>query len=337
MKLEILLWFMARRMAGLARSNPEFASRLKGRDCVLQVQTADRAIVRHFHFTGGRVLSQAHAHAQPDLCIRFQSAESAFQALTSTDKKIFVQGIQDKVIRVEGQYILLMWFAGLARFLRPSLPSKGRPKAEPPCIHFYFDFISPFGYLAAMKIEALAAQYGRQVHWHSMLLGVSVLKTMGLKPLAQTPLKGPYSAVDIYRLAALYQVPLSFPENGIAAPLPPARAFYWVRQQQPALAGEFAKRVYRAHWAEGRDIADPELLAGIAAELGLNGEALIRGIASEDIKQLLHSAVEHSLKLGVFGSPTFAVDGELIWGSDRLWMLEHWLKHGRWDMPTAVI
>lgn len=337
MKLEILLWFMAHRMASLAKSNFEFASRLKDRDCVLQIQTIDGAIVRHFHFTAGRVLSQAEAHDRPDLCIRFLSVESACHVLTCADKQIFVQGIQDKAIRVEGQYILLMWFAGLARFMRLGRSSQGCRKAGPPSIHFYFDFISPFGYIAAMKIEALAARYGRQVHWHSMLLGVSVLKTMGLKPLAQTPLKGPYSAVDIYRLAALYQVPLNFPENGIAAPLPPARAFYWVRQQSSALAGEFARRVYRAHWDDGRDIADPALLACIATDLGLNGEALKRGIASDDIKQLLHREIESSLKLGVFGSPTFAVDGELIWGSDRLWMLEHWLQHGRWDMPTAVI
>ena len=50
-------------------------------------------------------------------------------------------------------------------------------------MRFYFDFISPFGYFAALRIDALAARYGREVEWRPMLLGVTVLKVMGLKPL----------------------------------------------------------------------------------------------------------------------------------------------------------
>ena len=56
-------------------------------------------------------------------------------------------------------------------------------------IDFYFDFLSSYGYFASLRIEALAARHGREVRWHSMLLGVSVMKTMGLKPLLDTPLK----------------------------------------------------------------------------------------------------------------------------------------------------
>ena len=51
---------------------------------------------------------------------------------------------------------------------------------------FYFDFISPFGYFASLRVEALAARHGRTVDWHAMLLGVSVMKVMGLKPLLDT-------------------------------------------------------------------------------------------------------------------------------------------------------
>ena len=57
-------------------------------------------------------------------------------------------------------------------------------------MQFYFDFISPFGYFASLRIDALAAKHGRQDEWRSMLLGVSVLEVMGMKPLMETPLKG---------------------------------------------------------------------------------------------------------------------------------------------------
>jgi 2-hydroxychromene-2-carboxylate isomerase len=68
-------------------------------------------------------------------------------------------------------------------------------------IDFYFDFISPYGYFASLQIEQLAAKHGRSLRWHSMLLGVSVLKVMGLKPLLETPLKGDYVRRDMPRQA----------------------------------------------------------------------------------------------------------------------------------------
>ena len=59
-------------------------------------------------------------------------------------------------------------------------------------IEFYFDFISPFGYFASLRIDALAGRHGRRVDWYAIRLGVSVVKVMGLKPLLETPLKGAY-------------------------------------------------------------------------------------------------------------------------------------------------
>ena len=69
-------------------------------------------------------------------------------------------------------------------------------------IDFYFDFISLYGYFASLRIEALAARHGRGVNWHGMLLGVAVMKTMGLKPLLETPLKSDYVIRDCRALRA---------------------------------------------------------------------------------------------------------------------------------------
>ncbi|MEP7329929.1 MAG: DsbA family protein, partial [Betaproteobacteria bacterium] len=67
-------------------------------------------------------------------------------------------------------------------------------------IDFYFDFSSPYGYIAAQKIEALAARHGRTVNWHPILLGV-IFRTTGGAPLPQLPMKGPYSVHDFARSA----------------------------------------------------------------------------------------------------------------------------------------
>src|SRR5512141_1698770 len=66
-------------------------------------------------------------------------------------------------------------------------------------IDFYFDFLSSYGSFASLRIEAIAARHGRSVRWHCMLLGVAVMKVMGLKPLLETPLKGDYVRRDFAR------------------------------------------------------------------------------------------------------------------------------------------
>ena len=78
-------------------------------------------------------------------------------------------------------------------------------------IEFYFDFISPYGYLGSTQVEALAARYGRTVDWKPVLLGITVMKVMGLKPLPETPLKKDYILIDKPRMATLLGVKLVSP------------------------------------------------------------------------------------------------------------------------------
>src|SRR5690625_5863739 len=79
-------------------------------------------------------------------------------------------------------------------------------------LDFYFDFSSPYGYLAAEQIEALAARHGRRVAWRPFLLG-AVFKQIGGQPLVQQPLKGDYSRRDMERSARELELPLRFPED----------------------------------------------------------------------------------------------------------------------------
>jgi 2-hydroxychromene-2-carboxylate isomerase len=198
-------------------------------------------------------------------------------------------------------------------------------------VEFYFDFISPYGYLGSTQIDALAAKHGREVDWKPVLIGITILKIMGMKPLPETPLKGDYLKHDLPRMAKLLGVPIRY--HGIQGinSLAASRAFLWLKARDPALAKRFARAVYAKLWAEGVDITPAQAVADIAAPLGVDRGELLRAVASDEAKDALKRAVDEAIGKGVFGVPFFIADGEPIWGGDRLWMLEHWLEHGSWD------
>lgn len=201
----------------------------------------------------------------------------------------------------------------------------------PAPLQFHFDFISPYAYFASLRIEELAARHGRGVDWRPMLLGVAVLKVMGLKPLLDTPLKGDYIRRDVLRHARRHGIALGRDLNAsVGNPLPPARAFYWVKKHQPELAPALAHALFHAFWGEGRDLSTPESLGGLALPSGLDPQALVAGAASDEAATLLRNAVGASIQAGIFGSPTIVVDGEPFWGADRLQEVDEWLGCGGW-------
>ncbi|MDP1740783.1 MAG: 2-hydroxychromene-2-carboxylate isomerase [Polaromonas sp.] len=203
--------------------------------------------------------------------------------------------------------------------------------APPAPLHFYFDFISPFGYFASLRIEEIAARHGRRVDWHAMLLGVSVLKVMGLKPLLDTPLKGDYIRRDALRYMRRHGVQMQRKlDDPVMDPRAAGRAFHWVKQQHPELAARLAHSIYHAYWAEGRDLSSAEALASIALPDGLDSQRLQEGINSPEASPWLRSAVDASLKAGIFGSPTVVIDGEPFWGVQTLELAEEWLACGGW-------
>ncbi|OSZ75586.1 2-hydroxychromene-2-carboxylate isomerase [Hydrogenophaga sp. IBVHS1] len=203
-------------------------------------------------------------------------------------------------------------------------------KHEEP-IDFYFDFLSMYGYFASLRIEAIAARHGRSVRWHSMLLGVSVMKTMGLKPLLETPLKGDYVVRDSLRYVRKHGLQLARqPADPMMDPRPVARAFYWLRHNHPGTETSFAKEALDRYWRLAQDLGKPERVAEIAPLLGLEVAALREGMESDIARDELRNAVAVSLERGVFGSPFFIVDREPFWGSDRLEQLDDWLATGGW-------
>ncbi|GIX29400.1 MAG: 2-hydroxychromene-2-carboxylate isomerase [Burkholderiales bacterium] len=196
-------------------------------------------------------------------------------------------------------------------------------------IDFYFDYSSPYGYLASTRIEALAARHGREVVWRPILLG-AVFKVTGGQPLPTVPLKGDYARRDMLRCARYYGIPLRIPSKFPVATQAPARATYWLWDRDPAKAKALASALFHAYFVDDRDISSPEVTAEVAASMGLPGEALRAALQEPAVKERLRAETDAALARGVFGSPFFIVDGEPFWGVDRMDQLERWLETGGW-------
>jgi 2-hydroxychromene-2-carboxylate isomerase len=196
---------------------------------------------------------------------------------------------------------------------------------------FYFDFISPFGYLASLRVDELAQRYGRECRWHSMLLGISVLKVMGLPPLTQIPLKGDYLGVDLKRYLRRHKLTLARSrEMPPSNPIPAGRAFHFIDQRDPTLAKSVAKAILDAYWQRGTDIGSVDAVVTIAEQAGADAGALRDGFAHGEADRLLRAAVDRSLARGVFGSPFFIIDGEPFFGLEKMELVEDWLASGGW-------
>ena len=196
-------------------------------------------------------------------------------------------------------------------------------------VDFYFEFSSPYGYIATQLAEDFEKRIGRPLRWRPILLG-PVFKLTGQSPLTEVPLKGDYSKRDFQRSAGLhkvaYQHPAKFPIGTVAA----MRAFYWVADRDPALARKLAKALYAAYFVDGIDIGAAPAVIEIAESVGVDAAALATALEDPALKERAKKEVEGAIAAGVFGSPFFIVDGEPFWGVDRMPMMEQWIRTGGW-------
>jgi 2-hydroxychromene-2-carboxylate isomerase len=198
-------------------------------------------------------------------------------------------------------------------------------------VRIYHDFASPFSYLGSTQIEAVCARQGATVKWVPMVLG-GVFKAVGqiAVPIMAFPLaKRQLFLVDVLRFAEVYGVPCRFPSR---FPIRSIEALRWVlaaEEHSQAGAVALTHRIYRAYWGEDRDIAEGAVLAELAREVHLDAEWLASRARESDLKARLFANTEGAVKQGVFGAPTFILDdGTVIWGQDRLPILEHLLANG---------
>ena len=195
-------------------------------------------------------------------------------------------------------------------------------------IDFYFDFSSPYSYIASEWVEALAARHGRTVRWHAILLGAT-FQAAELKSPVSHPIKRDYSLRDFRRSARFEGVPYQQPEEFPIPTQNAARVFWWLHDSQATDAAiAWARAGLRAYFTRGLMLSQPEALKSLAAANGLDAPQAEAAWNDPQWKARLKRANDEAIAAGVFGAPFFFVDGEPFWGNDRKAQIERWLAQG---------
>lgn len=195
-------------------------------------------------------------------------------------------------------------------------------------LSFFFDFSSPFAYLASTQVEAVAARAGATLSFKPFLLG-ALFKALGgpdVPLFSMPPTKQRHARDDMFRWADFYGVPLTFPSR---FPMNTVKTLRMVLQLPEEQRAPLIHAIYRAAWAEDRDINDDAVLTALAVGVGLDGAALVAGTKQDAVKERLKSATDEAIRLGLFGAPSFLVGDLLFWGQDRLGFVEKALQGWR--------
>jgi 2-hydroxychromene-2-carboxylate isomerase len=196
-------------------------------------------------------------------------------------------------------------------------------------IRFFYDIVCPYAYLASTQIDRLE-KYA-DVEWVPMLLGgiFKYLQAPQVPALQMSKGKAMMNELDLYRWADQWQVPFQFSPHHPQRSVECQRLLCMVEGDQRRA---MSQRLYQAYWQDGM-IINEDLLADICRSFDLP-ENLWQ---TEEAKQKLIASTEIAYRLGVFGAPTFEINGELFWGQDRIdLMMDRYFKHltqrgGHWE------
>lgn len=198
-------------------------------------------------------------------------------------------------------------------------------------LHFYYDVVCPYAYLASLQIDAFAASHGLAVERHPVLLG-GLLRSFGAADDPNAQMSAPrarHTHGDIRRHGMLYGRPLQVPAGH------PRRTVTAMRLVVAAPASQrtdVARALFEAYWEHGLDVADPQVVSSVATRFGIAPDV----VDDPAVKADLRARTDAAAARGVFGVPTFVHEGALVWGQDRLGVLAAALGRPPTD-PAAPI
>ena len=184
-------------------------------------------------------------------------------------------------------------------------------------VEFYFDVGSPAAYLAFKRLPAICEVAGAQLAFKPMLLG-GVFQATGNQSPMNIPAKGRYMVDDLERFARRHGIAFRhnpfFPINTLTL----MRMATGLQLREPARLLPYVEAVYRAIWAEGKDMNDPAMVAAVLQGAGFDPQAMLALAAEPEVKERLKAVTQEAVGRGVFGAPTCFVGGQMYWGQDRL-------------------
>ena len=195
-------------------------------------------------------------------------------------------------------------------------------------LEFYFDYGSPYSYLADTQVEAIARRAGARLDRRPMLLG-GVFKATGNASPVTVPAKGRWMNDDLQRWARRYGVSLRFNPHFPINTLTLMRGATGLQLRSPGDFPRYLDVVQRAMWEAPRNLGDAEVLAATLAESGFDPAAFAALVADPEVKARLIATTEEAVARGAFGAPTFFVGEQMFFGQDRLEFVREALLAGR--------
>jgi 2-hydroxychromene-2-carboxylate isomerase len=184
-------------------------------------------------------------------------------------------------------------------------------------VEFYFDVGSPAAYLAWTQLPQIAQQAGATIAYKPFLLG-GVFQASGNRSPMEVPSKGKYMQGDLERYARRYGVPFRhnphFPINTLML----MRGALGLQLRDTGRMTSYVDAVFRAIWVDGKNMNDPATVGAVLQQAGFEPQKVLALTADAEVKEQLKSVTQEAVGRGVFGAPTFFVDGQMYWGQDRL-------------------
>jgi 2-hydroxychromene-2-carboxylate isomerase len=187
-------------------------------------------------------------------------------------------------------------------------------------VEFFWDIGSTNTYFALHLIRPIVARHGARLVMHPFNLGY-VFRHHDYSLKDEPPAKMRNRLDDLGRWAVKYNLPFRLPDK---FPIKTSRALRGaIAMRGFGLEAEYMRVIFRRYWEENdASIADAEGLESVARELGVDARAFLAACDSEPVRQALIDSTQQGLERGVFGAPSFIVDGELYWGKDRMDFIE---------------
>ena len=184
-------------------------------------------------------------------------------------------------------------------------------------IDYFFSTLSPYCYLAGMRLEEVAAKHGATITYKPVDLVNAFSRTGGTPPKDRHPSRQEYRAQELQRQSRKLGVklnlnPAHWPTNGA----PAAYAFLAAQRAGGGDLGKLAHVITRSVWAEEKDIAEDDVVQGCLAEAGFDPAVANSGLMES--ADAYAANVEEAVERGVFGAPFYIVKDQRFWGQDRI-------------------
>jgi 2-hydroxychromene-2-carboxylate isomerase len=190
-------------------------------------------------------------------------------------------------------------------------------------VEFYYDFTSPYTYIASTRIEKICRDNGAGLEWKPFFMGGLFIET-GVKAPVDIANKFAYVKQDTQDLAKHYGVDFKFPDVFPLKSVKPMRGAFAAAEN--GKLREYTHEMFRLFWTEGWDLSSEDVLGEAVAGIGIDPDWFIARIGEQEIKDRLREETSKAAAHGVFGAPTIFVGEKMFWGNDRLDFVDLYLK-----------